>query len=833
PASPNERAESLSTWFAYAATRQGCRYILLLDALDQLADGGQDLSLLRPEILGPSATVLGTAAGTPAWAAARDTEILDVPPLSADLRADLIRATLARYSKGLAPALADILAQAPQSGSPLFLTLALEKLRLDARHETLATTVQDILAQPDAGHLFLHAFLRDPDNARPEQPDLAVRCMALLGAAHAGLTENQLADLLGLPTDPRAADTGQPRLPQIHLSRLLTNFQPFLLTKDGRRASMHRLFGAVALAEAGEVAIREHLYAYFQPGYGQDWGDVAVRGASEALHQITQLAALAGGSQPSYRARLVADLGRLRVPAHLYDIDNGITLAALTGLDEGEKAELAARWQAEIVAFDATALVQGTDDILGLAGWMQKLAYDRYRLPRRLTEDLLAVQERQLPEEDLKLADTLNLLGLVCHDMADYPTVRSLYERALAIREEALGPVHPRTAQSLSNLAVYLSETGDPADLAAALPLHERALAIYIQDLGPTHPTTALSLNNLAVYLGKSGAPADRAAARTLYERALAIREQALGPVHPHTAQSLDNLATYLDKTGDPADLTAARLLYERALAIREQALGQTHPDTARSLNNLAFFLGNTGDPSDRAAARPFFERALAIYEQVLGPMHPDTATCLNNLAYSLEETGDPANLMAARPLYERALAIRERALGPTHPDTASSLSNLACCLDNTSDPSDRAVARSLFERILKISEQALGPLHPNTATSINNLALYLGNSGDPADRAAARPIYERALAIAEQAFGPLHPNTATSINNLALYLDNSGDPADRAAARPLYERALAINEHALGPTHPATALSLNNLATYLDKTGDPADLTAARLLYE
>jgi tetratricopeptide (TPR) repeat protein len=201
---------------------------------------------------------------------------------------------------------------------------------------------------------------------------------------------------------------------------------------------------------------------------------------------------------------------------------------------------------------------------------------------------------------------------------------------------------------------------------AAARPLYERALAIREQARGPAHPTTASSLNNLAALLYAQG---DFAAARPYLERALAIREQALGPAHPSTATSLNNLAGLLYAQGDFA---AARPYLERALAIHEQALGPTHPTTASSLNNLALLLYAQGDFT---AARPYLERALAITEQALGPAHPDTAQSLNNLALLLKAQGDFA---AARPLYERALAITEQALGPGHPTTATIRANLA-----------------------------------------------------------------------------------------------------------------------------------------------------------
>jgi Tetratricopeptide repeat/Domain of unknown function (DUF4062) len=62
-----------------------------------------------------------------------------------------------------------------------------------------------------------------------------------------------------------------------------------------------------------------------------------------------------------------------------------------------------------------------------------------------------------------------------------------LFERALAIRERALGPDHPHTAASLNDLALLLRDQGDPA---AARPLFERALAIRERVQGPDHPDT-------------------------------------------------------------------------------------------------------------------------------------------------------------------------------------------------------------------------------------------------------------------------------------------------------------------------------------------------------
>jgi tetratricopeptide (TPR) repeat protein len=67
-----------------------------------------------------------------------------------------------------------------------------------------------------------------------------------------------------------------------------------------------------------------------------------------------------------------------------------------------------------------------------------------------------------------------------------YEDALPLYQRALAIREKALGPDHPKTATSLNNMAELLRSQAKYED---ALPLYQRALAIWEKAWGPTTPT--------------------------------------------------------------------------------------------------------------------------------------------------------------------------------------------------------------------------------------------------------------------------------------------------------------------------------------------------------
>ena len=118
-----------------------------------------------------------------------------------------------------------------------------------------------------------------------------------------------------------------------------------------------------------------------------------------------------------------------------------------------------------------------------------------------------------------------------------YRDALPLEQRALQIKEAALGLDHPSTAVRLVHLAITYRELGQANK---ALPLQERAWQITEAALGSDHPDTAIRLNNLAFTYRALG-QADKAL--PLQERDLQITEAALGPDHPDTATSLGNLA--------------------------------------------------------------------------------------------------------------------------------------------------------------------------------------------------------------------------------------------------------------------------------------------------
>ena len=202
----------------------------------------------------------------------------------------------------------------------------------------------------------------------------------------------------------------------------------------------------------------------------------------------------------------------------------------------------------------------------------------------------------------------------------NYAQALPLFQRALNIRDKALGPDHPDVANSLNNLAELYQAQGNHD---AALPLLQRASKIFEKTLGPEHPDFATALSNLAEEYSAKG---NYAQALPLFQRALNIRDKALGPDHPDVADSLNDLGGLYTKRGNYAE---ALKVYQRALKIDETALGPDHPDVANSLNNLASLYKDQGDA---ALAEPLFQRALKIRVKACGADHPDVALGFDNL---------------------------------------------------------------------------------------------------------------------------------------------------------------------------------------------------------
>ncbi|KAI9773562.1 MAG: hypothetical protein M1840_006836 [Geoglossum simile] len=150
----------------------------------------------------------------------------------------------------------------------------------------------------------------------------------------------------------------------------------------------------------------------------------------------------------------------------------------------------------------------------------------------------------------------LGALGNLYSDQGRLAEAETMYERALAGCEKALGPEHTSTLDIVNNLGNLFKSQGR---LAEAEAMYERALAGCEKALGPEHTSTLDIVNNLGILYTNQGRLAE---AEAMYERALAGCEKALGPEHTSTLDTVNNLGILYS---DQGRLAEAEAMYERA----------------------------------------------------------------------------------------------------------------------------------------------------------------------------------------------------------------------------------------------------------------------------
>jgi eukaryotic-like serine/threonine-protein kinase len=281
----------------------------------------------------------------------------------------------------------------------------------------------------------------------------------------------------------------------------------------------------------------------------------------------------------------------------------------------------------------------------------------------RLYEEAAALLGALPRPDSLLLAGALHGLARALQ-VAGYGTrAEAVTRQVLAIERRHLGDAHEKVAATLNNLGVIL---GERADFAAAEPLHREALEIVRHAKGPAHPDIAAGLTTLAYVLESQG---DVAGADSLYRQSIAMRRELLGPQHPEVAWSLYSHAHMLHDAGDyAAALAGAR----EALALRQHGLPDLHPTVAASLH----VAGLSHLALGRAAeAEPLLRESLLLRERSLPQGHGLIASARSALGDCLAALARPAEAEALlRAGYQGLLAVN----GPDHPATRRGAARLA-----------------------------------------------------------------------------------------------------------------------------------------------------------
>ena len=361
--------------------------------------------------------------------------------------------------------------------------------------------------------------------------------------------------------------------------------------------------------------------------------------------------------------------------------------------------------------------------------------YEVWEQCERLLPHALAVTAAiQDQASDQTVVELLRKAAGYLRARAQYKQAEPLYQRALRIGEQALGPAHHDMVFSLNGLALLYAEQGknEQAEL-----LHRQALYVGEQTLGPMHPDIAQLMNGLATLYWKEGKYEQ---AKALYEQALCIREAALGGEHPEITALLNGLALLYIEQGEDE---LAKSLCWRSLHIWERVLEVDYPELFRRSGSLAA----------RGVLQGKEEWTLHLWEQK-GAQYAHVAYPLYGLATLFAREGRDE---LAVSFYRCALRIGELALGSEHPNIVYPLNGLA----NLYLRQEKyELAEPLYQRALRIRERRFGRRHPETAQTLHDLAVFYRAQGKIDE---ALSFAKRALEIYSRSLGTSHPKTATT----------------------------------------------------------------------
>jgi serine/threonine protein kinase/Tfp pilus assembly protein PilF len=270
---------------------------------------------------------------------------------------------------------------------------------------------------------------------------------------------------------------------------------------------------------------------------------------------------------------------------------------------------------------------------------------------------------RELGDQPDTQAEMFTVIGRTYSRMGLQAQALPLLQQALTIGRRAFGSDSVRVAQSLNDLGVLERDLGNPE---AAEPLLRESLATRRRLLGNDTNDVAITLVELGRVLRDRGHGAESEAP---IREALSIRTRIFGDEHRETATSKNELGLLLLDRGD---LASAEPLLRQNVATTERTLGVDHPNVASARASLAQLLMAQGDA---AGGEALLRQTLAIQRRVFGDANAAYAMTLNNLGTAIEVQG---RLADAQSLLEQAIAIARPQLGDQHPRVALMMLNLA-----------------------------------------------------------------------------------------------------------------------------------------------------------
>jgi tetratricopeptide (TPR) repeat protein len=798
--------------------KKRCRWILVLDGLDRLAEHDQQALPWIPTTLPPGIHVVTSALDCPARTILQERQYRthEIGPLGKPEQQQLIERYLSRYTKQLESGLQQKILAHKFAGSPLFLRVLLEELRQCAWFDTLAEQLEFYLAAQTIDGLYAKVLERLESDGHG---DATRKALTALWASRAGLSETELLAIRGLlplewaPVDLALSEgfgrNGERLVFDHDYLRIAVKdrYLPDEVVRRQAHSEVAHWFADRKLWDArhSEELPWQLLHAR-QLDDLRDWlliPEILANlewdlGSTEVIKSWLSINHLVKGELDELISEAVeqeVEKRKEKVGDQIWFVDRIAALLDKAGLYR----ELLLRLRAVSLELEGATEARDEERILSSLASLADVHRDmgNYNDAETLYLSCLEARERLHGHEHPTTLQTLNNIGGLYECMGNYRNAYAFYSRALEARERLLGHDHPSTVITVNNLGLLFMAMGD---YSRANTFLRRALEAREHLLGQENLLTLTSVNNLATLYASIG---DYKSAEDFYNRALLARERLLGPEHPSTLTTVHNLGALY---GDMGQYSKAKTLYTRTLEARKRLLGAEHPDTLNSVSSLGSLYISMGEYS---SAEALLNYALETRESLLGSEHPSTLTTVHNLGALYKAMGDYSK---AEIFYNRVLEAKGRLLEPEHPSILTTVCNLASLYRETGDFNN---AESLYNRALEASRRLLGVEHPSTLTTAGNLGALYKAMGD---YEKAELILNSTLDIQNRLLGEDHPDTITTLSHLGGLYELLGD---YVKAEDFYIQVLNCRERTLGAEHPSALAAMGNLGNLYESMGD------------
>jgi nephrocystin-3 len=317
---------------------------------------------------------------------------------------------------------------------------------------------------------------------------------------------------------------------------------------------------------------------------------------------------------------------------------------------------------------------------------------------------------------DSDLADNYSNMGKVYSFLKEYKKAEASFKKAIEINRKLHDNIHPDIARDLSNLgAVYRCQGIN----AKAEQLFKEAIEINRKFYGDDHPDIARDLGSLAaVYRGEKRF----GESEKLVMEAIEINRKFYGDDHPDIARDLGSLAAVY--RGEKR-FGESEKLFKEAKEIERKFYGDDHPNIAKHLSSLGEVYK---DQKKYKKAEAEFILAIGINKKFFGTEHPDIARDLLQLAECYYGT---KSYDRALSMFKRAYKIHKKYFPEGSPDIARELKGQGLIYIRLKKYSTAEVN---FRHSISIYGKLFGYVYPEIAFNLTGLAhvnIFEGNCSE------------------------------------------------------------------------------------------------------